>query len=66
MPFDIDVARMWGTLNAGIKNDPHASDRQMAAIALLRPGMTLVTRDIDSPGFMSAQPYGLALRNPFI
>lgn len=65
LPFDIDAARMWGMLNAGIKKDAHASDRQMAAIALLRPGMTLVTRDVDSPGFTAAQPFGLALLNPF-
>jgi hypothetical protein len=65
LPFDIDAARMWGTLNGAVKKDPHASDRQMAAIALLRPGMTVVTRDIDSPGFASAQPFGLTLLNPF-
>jgi predicted nucleic acid-binding protein len=65
LPFDVDAARMWGTLAAGTKHDPHASDRQMAAIALLRPGMVMVTRDVDSPGFTSARPYGLALLNPF-
>ena len=65
LPFDIDAARMWGTLNAGVKKDPHTSDRQMAAIALLRPGMTMVTRDVGSPGFMAARRYGLALLNPF-
>jgi predicted nucleic acid-binding protein len=63
--FDIDAARMWGTLNAGAWKDPHTSDRQMAAIALLRPGMTMVTRDVASPGFMAARRYGLALLNPF-
>jgi len=65
LPFDIDAARMWGALNAGIKKDPHTSDRQMAAIALLRPGMTMVTRDVGSPGFLAARRYGLALLNPF-
>lgn len=65
LPFDLDAARMWGTLNAGVKHDPHASDRQMAAIALLRPGMTLVTRDVDSPGFAAARPLGLTLLNSF-
>lgn len=55
---------MWGTMGAGVQNDPHTSDRQMAAIALLRPGMTIVTRDTASPGFMAAQRYGLALFNP--
>ena len=65
LPFDLDAARMWGTLNGGVKHDPHASDRQMAAIALMRPGMTLVTRDVDSPGFAAARPLGLALLNPF-
>jgi len=66
LPFDIDAARMWGTLNAGVQKDPHTSDRQMAAIALLRPGMTVVTRNTASPGFMSARRYGLALLNPFV
>ena len=66
LPFDIEAARMWGTLNAGVQKDPHTSDRQMAAIALLRPGMTMVTRDTASPGFLSAQRYGLALLNPFV
>lgn len=65
LPFDVDAARIWGMLNAGVKKDPHASDRQMAAIALLRPGMTLVTRDVESPGFTAALPLGLALLNPF-
>jgi len=65
LPFDIDAARMWGTLNAGVQKDPHTSDRQMAAIALLRPGMTMVTRDVASPGFLAARRYGLALLNPF-
>ncbi|WP_332847815.1 type II toxin-antitoxin system VapC family toxin [Massilia sp. S19_KUP03_FR1] len=65
LPFDTEAARMWGTLNAGVQKDPHTSDRQMAAIALLRPGMTMVTRDTASPGFLSARRYGLALLNPF-
>jgi hypothetical protein len=54
-----------GLLNAGVQKDPHTLDRQMAAIALLRPGLTMVTRDTASPGFRSAQRYGLALLNPF-
>lgn len=65
LPFDVEAARMWGALNAGVQKDPHTSDRQMAAIALLRPGMTMVTRDTASPGFLSARRYGLALLNPF-
>jgi predicted nucleic acid-binding protein len=65
LPFDVEAARMWGTLNSGLKKDPHTLDRQMAAIALLRPGMTMVTRDTASPGFLSARRYGLALLNPF-
>lgn len=65
LPFDVDAARMWGTLNAGVQKDPHTSDRQMAAIALLRPGMIVVTRDVASPGFLAARRYGLALLNPF-
>lgn len=65
LPFDLDAARMWGTLGAGLKHDPHASHRQMAAIAVLRPGMVMVTRDVDSPGFTAAAPYGLTMLNPF-
>lgn len=65
LPFDIDAARMWGALNGGVEKDRHTSDRQMAAIALLRPGMTMVTRDVGSPGFLAARRYGLALLNPF-
>lgn len=66
LPFNLDAVRMWGTLDAGVKKDLHTADRQMAAIALLRPGMTLMTRDTASPGFLSARRYGLALLNPFI
>ena len=66
LPFDLDAARMWGKLNTGVKKDPHTADRQIAAIALTRWSMTVVTRDVDSPGFQAGAHYGLSLLNPFV
>jgi predicted nucleic acid-binding protein len=65
LPFDLDAARIWGKLNSGVKKDPHTADRQIAAIALTRWSMTVVTRDVSSPGFQSGANYGLSLLNPF-
>lgn len=64
--FDLDAARTWGKLNSGVKKDPHTADRQIAAIALMRPSMTVVTRDVSSPGFQAGANYGLPLFDPFI
>lgn len=65
LPFDLDAARMWGKLNSGLKKERHMADRQIAAIALTRWSMTVVTRDIGSPGFHAGASHGLSLLDPF-
>jgi len=44
LQFDIDAARLWGTLLSSEKKDPHSIDKQIAAIALIH-SLTVVTRD---------------------
>lgn len=44
LQFDIDAARLWGTLLSSEKKDPHSTDKQIAAIALIH-NLTVATRD---------------------
>jgi predicted nucleic acid-binding protein len=44
LTFDLEAARMWGSLLSNDKKDPHTIDKQIAAIALVN-NLTVVTRD---------------------
>jgi predicted nucleic acid-binding protein len=57
LPFDEEIAQIWGRLRV-----PHAEnplDKQIAATALLY-GLTVVTRNVAH-----YEPTGVAVRNPF-
>jgi predicted nucleic acid-binding protein len=57
LPFDEEIAQIWGTLRV-----PHAEnplDKQIAATALIY-GLTVVTRNV--PHY---EPIGVAILNPF-
>jgi predicted nucleic acid-binding protein len=59
--FDADCAQVWGALLTGERSDPHAMDKQIAAIAIVRD-MTWVTRD---RGFRSVLAAQVRLLDPF-
>jgi hypothetical protein len=57
LPFDEEIAQIWGRLRV-----PHAEnplDKQIAATALIY-GLTVVTRNVAH-----YEPTGVAVRNPF-
>ena len=57
LPFDAEIAQIWGRLRV-----PHAEnplDKQIAATALMY-GLTVVTRNVPHYG-----PTGVAVLNPF-
>lgn len=58
LDFERESARLWGVLMA--RNNQHAIDRQIAAIAMIHD-MTLVTRN-----FRDVSDTGVRLINPFI
>ncbi len=44
LEFDVEAARVWGTLLSTEKSDPHTIDKQIAAMALVND-LVVVTRD---------------------
>ncbi|HJT33155.1 MAG TPA: type II toxin-antitoxin system VapC family toxin [Pirellulales bacterium] len=57
LPFDLQIARRWGKLSAGLGND--SADLMIAATAL-EHGLTVVTRNGSD-----FAPTGVATLNPF-
>ncbi|WP_338758648.1 type II toxin-antitoxin system VapC family toxin [Massilia sp. METH4] len=61
LEFDVEAARVWGTMLSHEKKDPHTIDKQIAAMALVND-LTVVTRD---KGDAFARIPGLRKLNPF-
>ena len=57
VPFDLRMARRWGTLSAALGND--GADLMIAATAL-EHGLTVVTRNVSD-----FEPTGVAVLDPF-
>ncbi|OFA01165.1 type II toxin-antitoxin system VapC family toxin [Duganella sp. HH101] len=62
LKFDLEASRVWGSLLAGDKRDPHTIDKQIAAIALIHD-LVVVTRD---KGDAFSRTPNLKILNPFL
>lgn len=61
LKFDIEAARVWGSLLSSDQKDPHTIDKQIAAIALIYD-LVVVTRD---KGDAFSRTPNLKIFNPF-
>ena len=62
LEFDTGAARVWGALLSSEKRDPHATDKQIAALALVH-SLVVVTRDA---GEAFKKSPNLRVLNPFL
>lgn len=62
LQFDVDSARVWGSILSSEARDPHSIDKQIVAIALVHQ-LTVVTRD-NGEAFTSSPK--LKVLNPFV
>lgn len=61
LQFDVEAARVWGSLLSSEMRDPHTIDKQIAAIALIHD-LVVVTRD---KGDAFSRTPNLKILNPF-
>lgn len=61
LQFDVEAARVWGTLLSSDTKDPHTIDKQIAAIALIHD-LVVVTR---GKGDAFSRTPNLKILNPF-